>query len=532
MVCETGEKRGGIIIMCRQTSPTTTTYISPFQGKHRQSHSQSKFMELEPYDLHRWPSSSEVKEELKAIFKISGPTVLTGLLLYSRAMISMLFLGFLGELELSGGALAIGFANITGYSVMSGLAMGMEPICAQAFGAKQYKLMGLALQRTILLLLTSSLPISVFWFNMKKILLLCGQDEAISSMANTFILFSLPDLVSLSFLHPLRNYLRTQNITLPLTYCSAISVLLHIPVNFLLVTCLKMGIGGVALASVWTNFILVLLLLFYLLVSGAYKSSWASPSTDCFRGWGTLMGLALPTCISVCLEWWWYELMIILCGLFVNPRATVASMGIMIQTTALVYVFPSALSLGVSARVGHELGADRPSHARISMLVGLTFAGFMGVMAMGFAFSVRHWWGRMFSTDPEVLKLTAMVLPIAGLCELGNCPQTTGCGVLRGSARPAAGANINLCCFYCVGLPVALALGFWMKFEFLGLWVGLLAAQGCCAVVMLFVLARTDWVAQVDKARRLTDSKPVAVCDHDGSKDTEPLILSPPPGLV
>lgn len=58
---------------------------------------------------------------------ISLPVIVTGLLLYLRSLISMQFLGFLGELELAGGSLSIGFANITGYSVISGLAMGMEP---------------------------------------------------------------------------------------------------------------------------------------------------------------------------------------------------------------------------------------------------------------------------------------------------------------------------------------------------------------------------------------------------------------------
>ncbi|GMP80617.1 hypothetical protein CsSME_00035644 [Camellia sinensis var. sinensis] len=320
-------------------------------------------------ELHRWPTLSEAMEEIKAIGKISGPTTITGLLLYSRAMISMLFLGYLGELDLAGGSLSMGFANITGYSVISGLSMGMEPICGQAFGAKQRKLLGLTLQRTVLLLLSTSIPISLIWLNMKTILLWTGQDEEISSKAHTFIVFAIPDLFFLSLLHPLRIYLRTQSITLPLTYCSVISVLLHIPLNFILVVYFKMGIAGVALAMVWTNLNLFLLLCSFVYFSGVYDDdSWVSPSFDCLRGWSSLLKLAVPTCISVCLEWWWYEFMIMLCGLLVNPKATIASMGILIQTTSLVYVFPSSLSLGVSTRIGNELGANRPAKARISMI--------------------------------------------------------------------------------------------------------------------------------------------------------------------
>lgn len=137
-------------------------------------------------DLQRWPTPTEAMEELKALGKISGPLILTGLIYYLRAMISMMFLGYLGETELAGGALSIGFANITGYSVISGLAMGMEPICGQAYGAKQRSLMCLTLQRTVLFLLSATVPIAFMWINMEKILIRCGQDEAVARMAGIY----------------------------------------------------------------------------------------------------------------------------------------------------------------------------------------------------------------------------------------------------------------------------------------------------------------------------------------------------------
>ncbi|KAL4335055.1 hypothetical protein GQ457_07G024480 [Hibiscus cannabinus] len=475
-------------------------------------------------ELNRLPTLSEAVEEIKAIGKISGPTAISSLLLYSRAMISMLFLGYLGELELAGGSLAIGVANITGYSVISGLAMGMEPICGQAYGAKQWKLLGLTLQRTVLLLLSASIPISFMWVYMKTILLWCGQNQEISSVAHTFILFSIPDLFFLSLLHPLRIYLRTQSITLPVSYCSAISVILHVPLNYLLVFHFKLGVAGVAVSMVWTNLNVFLFLSSFVYLSGVHKDSWVTPSIDCLKGWSSLLALAVPTCASVCLEWWWYELMILMCGLLVNPKATIASMGILIQTTSLVYCFPSALSAGVSTRVGNELGANRPGKARISMIVSLACAVSIGLLAMLFTTLMRHQWGKLFTNDDEILELTAVALPIVGLCELGNCPQTTGCGVLRGSARPTIGANINLGSFYLVGMPVAILMGFVIKMGFAGLWVGLLAAQASCASLMLVVLWKTDWVVQVENARArvLTETT-------SNNKPVPPLLVSPNP---
>ncbi|XP_022759763.1 protein DETOXIFICATION 49-like [Durio zibethinus] len=447
--------------------------------------------------------------EAKCISNIAFPMVLTGLLLYSRSMISMLFLGRLGELALAGGSLAIGFANITGYSVLSGLAVGMEPICGQAFGAKRYKLLGLTMQRMILLLLLTSIVIASLWFNMKNILLFCGQDENIANEAQSYILYSLPDLLAQSILHPLRTYLRTQSITLPLTYCSTLAILLHIPINYLLVSVLNLGIKGVALGSIWTNFNLVGFLIVYVKISGVYKKTWSGISSECLKGWKYLLNLSIPSCISVCLEWWWYEIMILLCGLLLNPQATVASMGILIQTTSLIYTFPSSLSFGVSTRVGNELGANNPKKAKLATIIGLSSSFLLGLSALVFTILVRKKWATMFTEDPEIIALTSTILPILGLCELGNCPQTTGCGVLRGTARPKLGANINLGCFYLVGMPIAVWLSFFAGFDFKGLWLGLLAAQASCVLTMLFIVTRTNWEFEAWRAQELTRAVPV-----------------------
>ncbi|XP_061364199.1 protein DETOXIFICATION 49-like [Gastrolobium bilobum] len=452
---------------------------------------------------------SKALNEAKCIAKIALPMVFTGLLLYSRSMISMLFLGHLGELALAGGSLAIGFANITGYSVLSGLAMGMEPICGQSFGAKKFKRLGLVMQRTVLLLLLTSVFIAFLWLNMKKILLLCGQEEDIAKEAQFYIMYSLPDLVAQSFLHPLRIYLRSQSITLPLTCCAALSIILHVPINYLLVSVLKLGIKGIALGAVWTNFNLVASLIIYIVVSGTHKKTWPGISWGCFKGWKALLNLAIPSCISVCLEWWWYEIMTLLCGLLINPHASVASMGVLIQTTALIYIFPSSLSFGVSTRVGNELGAENPKRAKLAANVGLCLSFVLGLSASVFAFLVRKVWASMFTKDAHIIALTSMVLPIIGLCELGNCPQTTVCGVLRGTARPKLGANINLGCFYLVGMPVAVWLSFFSGFDFKGLWFGMLAAQGSCMMTMIFVLGMTKWEDQARRAKELTSSDPV-----------------------
>ncbi|KAJ3690644.1 hypothetical protein LUZ61_019808 [Rhynchospora tenuis] len=450
-----------------------------------------------------------IVEEARSLLALSLPMILSGLLLYFRSMISMLFLGRLGRLPLAGGSLALGFANITGYSVLSGLAMGMEPICAQAVGAGHRNVLTQALRRTIVLLLIASLPISALWFSMRQLLLACGQDPDIATAAQSYILFSLPDLLLQSFLHPIRIYLRTQSITLPLSYAAFFALIFHFPINYLLVSILGLGIEGVAIASVLVNFNLLLFLSLYIFFSGVSKRT-GDFDTDIVSSnenlveWKSLLNLAIPSCISVCLEWWWYEIMIMLCGLLADPKSTVASMGILIQTTSLIYIFPSSLSYSVSTRVGNELGAGQPDKARRAARVGVVCGAALGVIALCFTIIVRDIWARQFTSDASILHLTAAVLPILGMAELGNCPQTAGCGILRGSARPRVAANINLGAFYGVGMPVAVGLAFWAGKGLTGMWLGMLAAQMACVMFMLVSVKRTDWKLQTQRAQRLT----------------------------
>ncbi|XP_077214391.1 protein DETOXIFICATION 53-like [Tasmannia lanceolata] len=455
----------------------------------------------------RWPILNEVVEELIPLGKLTFPILITSLLFYSRSIISMLFLGHLGEIELAGGSLSIGFANITGYSIIKGLAMGMEPICCQAYGAKKWAVMIQTFRKTFFLLSLATIPIVILWLFMEPILLHLGQDPTITSVARVYITFSIPELLAQVPLQPLRIFLRTQSLTTPLTISTTIALILHFPINYILVVYLNLGVKGVALASAWNTLNLNLGLLVYLaFLSKSTLKPWnCVMKTSWFEGWRPLLALAIPSMVSVCLEWWWYEVMVILCGLLKSPRASVAAMGILIQTTSLIYIFPYSLSLGLSTRVGLLLGAGRPDRARLATWVGLGLAFTCGFLAFAFTIVVKDGWGKLFTCEPHILELTSIVLPIIGFCEIWNSPQTAGCGVLRGSARLKVGVKINFGSFYLIGIPVAALFCFMMKVGFRGLWFGLVAAQVTCLCMMLSVVLGTDWEHQAERAKELTE---------------------------
>ncbi|CAI0626800.1 unnamed protein product [Linum tenue] len=464
---------------------------------------------------HEYPTMPEVAEELKRMTDIGLPIAAMSLLSYLKNMILVVCMGRLGSLELAGGALAIGFTNITGYSVLSGLATGMEPLCSQAFGSKNSSVAFLTLQRTILMLLLASIPIGLLWINLQPLMLALHQDPDVVQVASLYCRFSIPDLVANSLLHPIRIYLRSKGTTWPLMWCTLISILLHFPIAIVLAFTVKLGLAGLAISTFITNFNAILLLLCYMYFTSQPTESSpledeqllvhpppkASLTCSLSNEWGVLLRLTIPSCIAVCLEWWWYEFMTILAGYLSKPRVALATSAIVIQTTSLMYTLPTSLSASASTRVGNELGAGRPERARLAAVVAIGVALLSSLFGLLGTTLGREAWGRVFTEDKEVLELTMIVLPIIGVCELANCPQTTSCGILRGSARPGIGAGINFYSFYLVGAPVAVVLAFVWKLGFVGLCYGLLAAQVACVVSILVVVYKTDWEREAMKAK-------------------------------
>lgn len=462
----------------------------------------------------------QVSEKLVSLTQITWPIVLTSILLYIKAFIPMLFLGHLGKAALAGGWLAVTLANVTGFSVMKGLATGMEPICHQAYGAKSWGVMISAFRKTILLLLFAACIISVLWLNMKPVFLLMSRNRDVARLAETYIMYSIPDLFALALFNPLRTFLRTQDINWPITISMAIAMIAHYPITYFLVDYLHLGVKGVALAAPWNTVNINLGLLVYLSMSKTSLQPWSCGSTDgsFFKGWSSLLVLSGASLLSVCLEWWCYEILTLFCTLLSHPEANVAAMGILIQATSFLYVFPSSLSSGLIIQVGHELGAGEPEQARQTTILGMKIALVWGIIAVVLTTTLKGTWGKLFTTEAMIISLTSAALPIVGFCELGNSHQTAACGVLVGSARPKMACCINFVSFYLIGLPVAGLLTFGFKIGFVGVWYGMLAAQISCLCMMVRALVYTDWVQQAERSKKLTQVELEEPRHQDGEK--------------
>ncbi|KAK8651863.1 hypothetical protein V6N13_141442 [Hibiscus sabdariffa] len=135
--------------------------------------------------------------EAKVQVLFAVPMVLCNVFYFSITMVSVMFAGHLGEVELAGSALASSWANVTGFAFMVGLSGALETLCGQGFGAKMYRMLGIYLQASCIISFLFSIIISILWFFTEPILVLLHQDPEISRTAALYI--NLVNKTSLGF---------------------------------------------------------------------------------------------------------------------------------------------------------------------------------------------------------------------------------------------------------------------------------------------------------------------------------------------
>ncbi len=95
--------------------------------------------------------------------------------------ITMIFVvGHLGKDLLAAAGLGLSFCTLTGIVFAAGFINACDTLCSQAFGAGNYRKIGIVTQRAIVLSIVTMFPIVSLWINSEKILLALGQEPIIA----------------------------------------------------------------------------------------------------------------------------------------------------------------------------------------------------------------------------------------------------------------------------------------------------------------------------------------------------------------
>ena len=174
------------------------------------------------------------------------------------------------------------------------MASALETLCGQSYGAKQYQMLGIYLQRSWLVLTITSiflLPLFIFTTPILKAL---GQEEDIAEVAGYISLWLIPVVFAFVVSFTCQMYLQAQSKNMIISYLGAFSISIHVFFSWLLTIKLKFGLDGALISTIlayWIPNIGQLLFIFY----GGCPETWQGFSILAFKDLWPIIKLSLSS---------------------------------------------------------------------------------------------------------------------------------------------------------------------------------------------------------------------------------------------
>ncbi|XP_020923593.1 multidrug and toxin extrusion protein 2 isoform X2 [Sus scrofa] len=348
--------------------------------------------------------------EARILFVLSGPLFLFQMLNFLIYVVSSVFCGHLGKVELAAVTLSVAFVNVCGVSIGFGLSSACDTLMSQSFGSPNKKHVGVILQRGALVLLLCCLPCWALFLNTEHILLLFRQDPAVSRLAQDYVQIFIPALPANFLYCLLAKYLQNQGVVWPQVLSGIVGNCVNGLANYILVSTLGQGVRGSAYANTISQLMQTLFLLLYIVLRKLHVDTWGGWSCQCLQDWGPFFSLAVPSMLMTCIEWWAYEIGSFLMGLL--SVLDLSAQAIIYEVATVTYMIPMGLSIAVCVRVGTALGAADTVQAKRSAVSGM-LCTVGAAMVVGALLSIlRNKLGHIFTHDEEVVALVNKALPL------------------------------------------------------------------------------------------------------------------------
>ncbi|KAL2473399.1 MATE efflux family protein [Forsythia ovata] len=266
--------------------------------------------------------------ELKILFKLAAPAIIVYLLNNVISMSTQIFCGHVGNLELAASSLANNGVQLLAYGVMLGMGSAVETLCGQAYGAHKYDMLGIYMQRSTILLMATGIPLMFIYIFSKPILLLLGESKSVASASALFVYGLIPQIFAYAANFPIQKFLQAQSIVNPSAYISGATLVVHIFLTWLVLYKLGWGLLGAALVLSFSWWIIVIAQFVYILTSAKCKKTWNGFSIRAFHGLWDFLKLSTASAVMLCLETWYFQILVLLAGNLPNPEIALDSLAI------------------------------------------------------------------------------------------------------------------------------------------------------------------------------------------------------------
>jgi len=434
------------------------------------------------------PVRAEIRKMLALGLPVAGTQVSTMLL----SVVDAIMVGHVSVDAMAAASLANVWIWAT-FLFAQGVLMGLDPIVAQAHGARDGERAGRALHAGLAMALGLSVALALLWLFTERVLLATGQDAGLARMAHQYTLVQIPSIPFFLVYSALRQYLQGREYMRPALFVIAAANVLNVLFAWALIFghlgFPPLGIVGAGIAACLTRVASGIGLVALVAGFGLHHGAWVPFGRGALRGreLRELAAYGVPVAVQVSLEAWAFSGAALLVG-HLGAEA-LAAHTIALNLASLSFMMPLGIAQGAATRVGNLLGARDHAAAQRAAWVSLALgAGVMTLAAISFVVG-REGLPRLYTPDLAVVAACATIMPIAAAFQIFDGTQVVGCGILRGMGRVRPATAFNLIGYWLLGLPIGGWLALRGGYGLPGLWWGLALGLAVVACSLLAFVA-------------------------------------------
>jgi MATE family multidrug resistance protein len=425
-------------------------------------------------------------EEFRTLYRLAVPVVVVQLGLMLMGVVDTVMVGRLSAEAL--GAVALGnLFFFTAAVIGMGTLMALDPVVAQAVGARDEPAIARGLQRGVILAVVVTLPTALALMLVRPALSVMRQPAELIPVAAAYIYVIIPGLLPFYLFIAFRQTMQSLGRIAPIVRVTVAANLLNGVLNWSFIYgnlgVPALGVAGAALATTISRFALAGGLLY----AGWHELGprlrpWRPESNDP-RALGRMLRIGLPIGAQMFFEYGVFALVGALMGLI--GTLAIGGHQIALNLSAIVFMVPQGIGAAAAVLVGQAVGAqDLPKARRAALGAVLLGGGFMTGSALVFLLFPGEL-ARLYTTDSGVMAIAGSLIVLGGLFAVFDGLQAVCIGILRGIGDTRWPVAISMVGYWLIGLPVSVLLGFQLGWGPDGLWWGLVLGLAVTAVVLL-----------------------------------------------
>ncbi|KAJ9179846.1 hypothetical protein P3X46_008162 [Hevea brasiliensis] len=288
--------------------------------------------------------------ETKKMWIVAGPAIFTRFSTFGINVIGEAFIGHMGFTELAVYSLVftvlLRFAN----GMLLGMASALETLCGQSYGAKQYQMLRIYLQRSWIVLVMCSICLLPLFIFTTHILQALGQEESIVEVAGNISLWLIPVFFSCIPSFTCQMFLQAKSKYMIIAYLAAFSLSIHILLSWLFTVKYEFGIPGATASTILPYWIPNMGQLAFVTCGGCGET-WKGFLFLTFKDLFPVIRLSLSSGAMVCLELWYNTVLVLLTGNMKNAEVCIDALAICLNING----WEMMTSLGFLAAVRGKL---------------------------------------------------------------------------------------------------------------------------------------------------------------------------------